>query len=252
MRSTSCVYHGRTRDLLVFAGASASVADFRSVLRSRLLSSRRFHTLALSTAFMSSALPGGSAPSALAASLPARRRAAAFFRRHHFVILHANARFADVRRRHRCAAGRAVPDRGHAVREPPRQDRAPGASCAAPSMAPRSTSSCASSSSTARFVGWLEDPTGAKRLKFTFPAEVGKVSAITIGVFDATANGAAGKASVSRPPAARAARRSAARRSQARASRWASRSPPRCCGCGRGAVRNFGTLALRLRTHAPA
>ena len=58
------------------------------------------------------------------------------------------------------------------------------------------------SSSTARFVGWLEDPTGAKRLKFTFPAEVGKVSAITIGVFDATANGAAGKANVSRPPAA--------------------------------------------------
>ena len=58
------------------------------------------------------------------------------------------------------------------------------------------------SSSTARFVGWLEDPTGAKRLKFTFPSEAGKVSAITIGVFDATANGAAGKASVSRPPAA--------------------------------------------------
>ena len=47
------------------------------------------------------------------------------------------------------------------------------------------------------FVGWLRSAA-----KFTFPTEVGKVSAITIGVFDATANGPAGKASVSRPPAA--------------------------------------------------
>ena len=59
-----------------------------------------------------------------------------------------------------------------------------------------------SSSSTARFVGWLEDATGAKRLKFTFPAEAGGASAITVGVFEATAAGGAGKASVSRPPAA--------------------------------------------------
>jgi len=48
------------------------------------------------------------------------------------------------------------------------------------------------SSLSARFVGWLEDGTGAKRLHFTFPAN-DRESFITIGVFEATEVGAPGK-----------------------------------------------------------
>ena len=51
----------------------------------------------------------------------------------------------------------------------------------------------------ARFVGWLQDPTGAKRLRFTFPTQ--GESSVQVGVFAATeAGGASGKAAQAPAP----------------------------------------------------
>ena len=41
-----------------------------------------------------------------------------------------------------------------------------------------------SSATSARFVGWLEDPTGAKRVQFTFPPSGDMI--VQVGVFEAT------------------------------------------------------------------
>jgi hypothetical protein len=51
-----------------------------------------------------------------------------------------------------------------------------------------------------RFTGWLEDATGAKRLKFVFPATAGQTATIKVGVFEGTLDGTAAKASIM-PPA---------------------------------------------------
>ena len=48
----------------------------------------------------------------------------------------------------------------------------------------------------ARFVGWLQDPTGAKRIRFTAPARSGETSLVQIAVFAATELQNPGKASV--------------------------------------------------------
>jgi len=53
---------------------------------------------------------------------------------------------------------------------------------------------------TARFVGWLQDPTGAKRIRFTFPAEGGETSTVQVGVFAATEAGGKGKEAGSAQP----------------------------------------------------
>ena len=50
----------------------------------------------------------------------------------------------------------------------------------------------------AKFVGWLQDPTGAKRTRFTFPARGEAV--VTIGVFTATELNQSGKSAKQHTP----------------------------------------------------
>ena len=45
----------------------------------------------------------------------------------------------------------------------------------------------------ARFVGWLQDGTGAKRIRFTFPTGAQNDSVVTVGVFSATETEAGSK-----------------------------------------------------------
>lgn len=60
-----------------------------------------------------------------------------------------------------------------------------------------------SATAAARFVGWLQDETGAKRIHFTFPMN-DRESLIQVGVFEATEVGAAGKKRAAPSPPASA------------------------------------------------
>jgi hypothetical protein len=54
--------------------------------------------------------------------------------------------------------------------------------------------------SSGRFVGWLQDATGAKRIRFTFPSTAGQESNVQVGVFAATEIGTNGKGKATHVP----------------------------------------------------